>query len=341
MGDWCTIESDPGVFTELIRQIGVKGLEVSEIYSLDLLSDFSPVYGLIFLFKWEGSAKPSSAPFLEPGMFFANQVIQNACATQAMLSVLLNANVDLGDELTRFKEFAMPLDPMNRGYAISNSALIRTTHNSFAQQEPFEFSQTKKSKKGDTYHFVSYIWFNGRIFELDGLMDGPICHGECSEDAWVEGVKPIIGKRMEEFSGNEIRFNLLAIVDNKRDKLKKEFYKNQLKLVAVKTKLISLEQEVEGDEMESEFDEEYFMGLSDEVEELKSEMGKLSEEGRRQREEIEFENAKYEKWMKENQRRKHNYVPFICNLLEKLAEQKKLIPLMEAAKERKEKAGSK
>jgi len=225
-GDWCLIESDPGVFTELIEKYGATGLQVEELYMLDdeTFAPLKPVYGLIFLFKIEKDYASAERPVVQnppEGLFFAKQVINNACATQAIISVLLNITspeVTLGEHLTEFKDFTQSFDPHLRGLSLTNCDAIRSVHNTFARQALFELDTTGATKEQDNYHFITYIPYKGRLYEMDGLQDGPIDHGEVGED-WLEAVRPVLAERM---AGSSITFNLMAVCGDRRQKLQKQ-----------------------------------------------------------------------------------------------------------------------
>jgi len=307
-GEWCLIESDPGVFTELIKGFGVQGVQVEELYSLDAESfeKIKPVHGLIFLFKWFQGDEPAGTIVQDSRLdkiFFAKQVINNACATQAILSVLLNckhADVKLGDTLTSFKEFCQTFDATMKGLTLSNSDVIREVHNGFARQQMFEFDCQQPNKDEDVFHFIGYVPIDNRLYELDGLKDGPIDLGPIhSTGDWLETVRPVIEKRIQKYNEGEIHFNLMAIISDR-----KSLYQKRLEDLTAQ-----------------------YTSSGMEVEETQSEINKLHLL-------LAEEEQKQKRYKLENIRRKHNYLPLIMELLKILAEEGKLVPLITAAKQK-------
>lgn len=356
---WCTIESDPGVFTCLCEEIGVKGVQFEEIYTLDDCAfsavDPEKVHGLVFLFKWVGGK--DERPVIEAadhGIFFANQVIQNACATQAILSVLLNApdgkgpgKVDLGPHLTEFKEFTGMLDSESKGLAIGNSEVIRTAHNSFKHQSSFEFVQDKDDKGDDAFHFIGYICHESKIYELDGLKKGPVLVGEVIAGVpWVATVTQEIQRRIDSYSQQaasgdasavELRFNLMAIIANRQSEAEHAILRQRhLRQRAT----ISLVSHGEVDELSDELDDDEapndiptFDELSvKEVGELKKIVESCNAEISEIEKIVESEKQRRAKWAKENARRRHDMVPLALAAMRHLARKRQLMPAYEKGK---------
>lgn len=234
MSSWNTIESDAGVFTELIEKLGVKGAEFEELLSIDAdsLKAIGKLYGAIFLFKYRASefertrnSGPLDGEYSsdDPTVFFAQQTIQNACATQAVLSILLNRpDLELGDTLGGFKEFvdSCGQDAELKGDMISNHDVIREVHNSFSRPSPFVDESDDRPHDEDSdglYHFIAYVPVNGVLYELDGLHKNPISHGPCTDEEFPQKLSEVLMRRVQRGPEGEMRFNLVALTQDKRE----------------------------------------------------------------------------------------------------------------------------
>jgi ubiquitin carboxyl-terminal hydrolase L5 len=312
---WCTIESDPGVFSELVHNLGCTDVQLEEIWGMDQLTDpgfsVTPVHGVIFLFSWKRELYANDAratlPHGTTDVFFAKQTVNNACATQAIIATLLNADdsVRLGDTLQNFKEFAGFVDYGMRGDLIGQQDQIRVQHNRFARPEPFVGDDKKEASEDDeAFHFISYVEKNGAVYELDGLRAGPILVGTVGEgQTWLGDVlKPEIERRCAEL-GDSIKFSIQAVVGNR----KKAAVAKRAALVAA-----AAGGAAGGD------------GASGQIAGCDAI--------------IQAEDAKWARWRQENTRRRHNYVPLAIGLLQAMAKAGKLMPAHGRAMEKAQKA---
>lgn len=272
--------------------------ELWDLSNLEALNRRFHLHGLIFLFKYRTDLDTTSALAVEnvdapESLFFASQVITNACATQAILGVLLNVETfgndvegeggegereqTIGETLEELKQFTADFPPELKGLALSNSEKIRAAHNAFARPEPIVEEGKRAAKNGDeVYHFVAFVHHGGRVWELDGLKPKPVAYGECSKENWHEVAVPAIQERIQKYASDEISFNLLAMTNEKESVFRRELR-----------------------EATESGDNESIIRLTDEIED---------------------EMKRKENWKDENIRRKHNYIPFIFEMLKCLAE---------------------
>lgn len=168
---------------------------VDDLYSLeaDGLAALKPIHALIFLFKWvaqkdsEGNAGTYDPDF--PG-FFAQQVVNNACATLAVLNALGNIpSLPSGPQLQELLSFTTGMDSQTRGLVVTSADWLREAHNALSPPSAISLDGLELPRKSeDAYHFVVYLPSMGAVYELDGLKPHAVRHGAYQEsgEGWLK-----------------------------------------------------------------------------------------------------------------------------------------------------------
>ena len=140
-------------------------------------------------------------------------------------------------------------------------------------------------------------------------------------------VTPLIQRRIEQYSSKEIRFNLMAVVADRRVKMTE-----QQAVVEKERNMTVGKVQARGGKVPTQAELERLCELHpppppmgevavDErcVDELVVALAHCTRRAAQIQSELDLENAKVMQWKVENRRRKHNYVPFIVGFLEVLA----------------------
>ncbi|CAG8954205.1 hypothetical protein HYFRA_00005825 [Hymenoscyphus fraxineus] len=275
---WVELESDPMIFNYILREYGVKDVKIQEVFSLDdmeLAALPQPVYGLIFLFRYrdededENSDEKRKCP---RHVWFANQTTNNACATVALMNIVMNApEIELGEVLTEFKNETKQLKPAYRGKALSENIFIRTIHNSFARrmdvlnadlwiENEFEkwekSSKTPKRKKTSkapptrrkkktnnedlAYHFIAFVPIKDEVWRFDGLQRQPLNLGKANSN-WLSVARECMQMHIAQHEEDGVQFNLLSLCKSPVSSLPSQIATSMQAVIACEERLNAVE----------------------------------------------------------------------------------------------------
>ncbi|KAF8178209.1 peptidase C12, ubiquitin carboxyl-terminal hydrolase [Mycena galopus ATCC 62051] len=236
------LESDPIIFTDLLRALGVPSLEFRDVLSIntaDLLPNAdlalpSPLHAFVLVYnttrEYEAGVRAKRQKARDEGRGYAGrgedepvlwweQTVRHACGMFAMLHAVANLSpvghdfIEKDSLLATLLRQATPLGPTERAAALKNSDGIAQVYNRASERGTSPLLHGEDEVPG---HYVCFVRSpkNGHIYELDGGKNGPVDH-----DAFLGGDRDMLSgglKLVREFVGSKLdparpHFHLMAL----------------------------------------------------------------------------------------------------------------------------------
>ncbi|KAJ7662172.1 ubiquitin C-terminal hydrolase L3 [Mycena polygramma] len=237
------LESDPEIFTDLVRALGVRSLEFRDVLSIDAkdllpggdLALPSPVHALVFVYnttrEYEAGVRAERQKARDDGHGYAGhgdsepviwfwQTIRHACGLFALLHAVSNLSssgqgfIERDSLLAELLGTVTPLGPTERADTLKHSDGIAHVYNRASQRGTSQLLQAEDEVPG---HYVCFVRSpkNGHIYELDGGKNGPVDHDEFlggDQDMLTGGLKLVQDFVRSKLDPGNPHFHLMALV---------------------------------------------------------------------------------------------------------------------------------
>lgn len=233
------LESNPEVFTQLIRTLGVVPLEFTDVLSIDetqpdlLAMVPRPVFALILVFPTTEAYEKQCA--LEEtdreeytgygdreDVIWFQQTIHNACGLYAILHAVSNVYdndngasrrfVTPNSVLDELLKKCIPLNPRERALALEASEELEVAHADAAQQG--DTIAPANAEDEVDFHYVCFTKSrSGHLYELDGDKKGPIKRSIAPRDEDLLGpaALKLVKEYLEREDSENFNFSLMAL----------------------------------------------------------------------------------------------------------------------------------
>ena len=223
---WFPLESNPSLMNQYIEKMGFDTslYELTDVFSteswaLDMIPQ--PVAAVVMLYPLtDVQEQHRLAEEVDPtpqDVWFVKQRIGNACGTIGLLHALLNVPEGLRTVSIHpdswlhsyYQDCPAPLSPIAKAERLEGDSSIRTLHDQATMDESNQTSRGNLDDKLIT-HFIALVHVNGGLYELDGRKEGPVRHGDTTQENLLKDSVAVVEKFMKR-DPSEMRFTILAL----------------------------------------------------------------------------------------------------------------------------------
>lgn len=204
--EWPPLESDPEIFTKYLQNLGLNSsYHFEELFTLDYVPEESNILAIIISYETgsSGKLKRDEENYLNFNKikFYMKQTkkLDNACGVIASLHAIGNLKdektISENTILNKFFKESETITDEERALNLENSNEFKKAHSNFAGQGQSNLCLNQDDVKN---HFVTFVYNQNSILELDGCIKGPyVVKKDVSKENFAQEVFKEIKLRLE------------------------------------------------------------------------------------------------------------------------------------------------